>query len=121
MKFQAGQSGNPSGLPRGQSKGGRPKGSVGGRMQALVLLDKILGKRKSQRSLTTALETELKKNPLGFFKTIIMPLLPKESKLAVTNDGIVEWKTLVEAFPKPGLVVQALPKPEVPAPPATEE
>ena len=45
MKFQAGESGNPSGLPRGQSKGGRPKGSVGGRMQALLLLDKILGKK----------------------------------------------------------------------------
>ena len=83
MKYQAGQSGNP---------GGRPKGSYGGRMQALQLLDKILGKRKSQRGLTEALEEELSKHPLSFFKTIVMPLLPKESKLAVETDGIVEWK-----------------------------
>ena len=102
MKYQAGQSGNV---------GGRPKGSYGGRIQALQLLDKILGKRTSQRGLTAALEAELKKNPLGFFKTIVMPLLPKESKLSVENDGIVEWKSLVEAFPKPGVV----------APPSSEE
>jgi len=70
-------------------------------MQALMLLDKILEKRKSQRGLTEALEKELREDPLGFFKTIVMPLLPKESKLAVENDGIVEWKSLIEAFPKP--------------------
>jgi len=96
MQFQSGKSGNPAGRPRG-----RPKGSVGGRMQALMLLDKILGKRKSQRELTEALEKELCENPLGFFKNIVMPLLPKESKIQLDNDGIVEWKTLVEAFPKP--------------------
>ena len=110
MKFQTGVSGNPSGLPRGQSKGGRPRGSVGGRMQALMLLDKILGKRKSQRGLTEALEKELERDALAFFKTIVMPLLPKESKLAVENDGILEWKSLVEAFPKPE--VRALPSNE---------
>jgi len=92
MKFESGKSGNP---------GGRPKGSVGGRMQALLLLDKILGKKKSQKALTKALEDELKDNPVGFFKTIVMPLLPKEAKLSIDNDGIVEWKSLVEAFPMP--------------------
>jgi len=56
---------------------------------------------KYQRSLAKALEEELKKNPLGFFKTIVMPLLPKETKLSVENDGIVEWKSLIEAFPLP--------------------
>jgi len=104
MKYQAGQSGNPR---------GRPKGSCGGRMQALQLLDKILGKRKSQRGLTEALEAELKRDPLGFFKSIIMPLLPKESKLSVENDGIVEWKTLVEAFPKPGVAAPPSSDPDI--------
>ena len=97
MQFQPGETGNRAGRPRG-----RPKGSIGGRMQALMLLDKVLGKRKSQRGLTEALEKALTENPLGFFKTIVMPLLPKESKLAVENDGIIiEWKSLIEAFPKP--------------------
>lgn len=96
MQFQTGETGNKAGRPRG-----RPKGSIGGRMQALMMLDKVLGKRKSQRGLAEALEKELHEDPLGFFKTIVMPLLPKESKLAVSDDRILEWRSLVEAFPKP--------------------
>ena len=93
MKFESGHSGNP---------GGRPKGSYGGRIQALAGLDKLLARKKNQQALILALEKELQANPIRFFKTVIMPLLPKESKLSVDRDGIVEWKTLVEAFPKPG-------------------
>jgi hypothetical protein len=93
MKYQAGQSGN---------LGGRPKGSVGGRVLALSSLDKLLAKRKNQRALIAALEKDMQRDPVRFFKTVIMPLLPKESKLSIDHDGIVEWKSLVEAFPKPG-------------------
>ena len=99
MQFKKGKSGNPSGGAK--AKGGLLKGSVGGRMLALQLLDGILGRRVSKRTLNAALAKELKEHPLAFFKTIVMPLLPKESKLAVETDGIVEWKSLVEAFPKP--------------------
>jgi len=93
MKYQAGQSGNV---------GGRPKGSVGGRTLALASLDKMLTRRKNQRALILALEKELQGNPVRFFRTVIMPLLPREAKLSVDQDGIVEWKTLLEAFPKEG-------------------
>ena len=91
MKYQAGQSGN---------MGGRPKGSVGGRTLALASLDKMLTRRKNQRALILALEKELQGNPVRFFRTVIMPLLPREAKLSVDQDGIVEWKTLLEAFPR---------------------
>jgi len=110
MKFEAGKSGNPSGKPK--RKVGRPPGSVSGRAQALKLLDGFLTKSTSKRAINAALAEELKARPIEFFKTIIMPLLPKESKVSVANDGIVEWKSLVEAFPKP--VVSA-------APPAEEQ
>ena len=90
MKFEAGQSGNP---------GGRPKGSHGGRIQALAGLDRLLARKKNQKALVRALEGELQKDPVRFFKTVIMPLLPKESKVALESSGIVEWKSLVEAFP----------------------
>jgi len=93
MKFQAGQSGN---------LGGRPKGSFGGRMLALASLDKLLARKKNQKALILALEKELQANPIRFFRTVIMPLLPKESKLSFDQDGIVEWKTLLEAFPREG-------------------
>ncbi len=93
MKYQVGQSGN---------LGGRPKGSVGGRVLALTSLDKLLARRKNQRALIAALEKDMQRDPVRFFKTVIMPLLPKESKLSIDHDGIVEWKSLVETFPKPG-------------------
>jgi len=85
-QFQPGVSGNPK---------GRPKGSCGGRVQALAALDVMLGKRKNQRALTKALEDELQGNPVRFFKTIIMPLLPREAKLSVDNDGMVQWQSLL--------------------------
>ena len=86
MAFQPGKSGNPR---------GRKKGTCGGRVQALASLDCILAKSKNKAKLEKALEKELSDNPLRFFKTIVMPLLPKESKLSVDHDGIVEWKSLL--------------------------
>jgi hypothetical protein len=86
MRFEAGESGNPN---------GRPKGSYGGRIQALAGLDKLLARKKNQQALIAALEKDLQKDPVRFFKTVIMPLLPKESKLSFDHDGIVEWRSLL--------------------------
>ena len=86
MEFESGQSGNP---------GGRPKGSYGGRIQALAGLDKLLARKKNQKALIAALEADLQEDPVRFFKTVIMPLLPKESKLSFDHDGIVEWRSLL--------------------------
>ena len=88
MKYQAGQSGN---------QGGRPKGSYGGRIQALASLDKLLSRRKNQQALIKALEKDLQANPVRFFKTVIMPLLPRESKLSFDHDGVIQWQSLIGA------------------------
>lgn len=85
MQFQPGKSGNP---------GGRRKGSVGGRSLALAVLDGMLVKSRNRTALERALQKEFSENPLRFFKTIVMPLLPKEAKVAVENDGIVMWRNL---------------------------
>jgi len=69
-------------------------------MLALASLDKLLARKKNQKALILALEKEFHANPVRFFRTVIMPLLPKESKLSFDQDGIVEWKTLLEAFPR---------------------
>ena len=86
MQFQPGQSGNPT---------GRPKGSSGGRVQALAALDVMLAKKKNQRALVKALESELLGDPVRFFKTIIMPLLPREAKLSFDHDGAIRWQSLL--------------------------
>ena len=85
-QFQPGMSGNPD---------GRPKGTSGGRVQALAALDVMLAKRKNQRALVKALESEFLGNPVRFFKTIIMPLLPREAKLSVEHDGVIRWQSLL--------------------------
>jgi hypothetical protein len=85
-QFLPGESGNPN---------GRPKGSSGGRVQALAALDVMLAKRKNQRALVSALEDELQGDPVRFFKTIIMPLLPREAKLSVEHDGVIRWQSLL--------------------------
>ena len=88
MKYQAVNSGNPT---------GRPKGTYGGRIQALASLDKLLARKKNQRALILALEKDLHANPVRFFRTVIMPLLPRESRLSFDHDGVIQWQSLLGA------------------------
>ncbi len=89
MQFQPGWEGGP----------GRPKGSCGGRAKALQILDAMLSKDDIQEELGKALEVTFRKNPVRFFRQIIMPLLPRDTRLAVFNDpGPVQWKSLAETM-----------------------
>jgi hypothetical protein len=87
MQFQPGQSGNPK---------GRPKGSYGGRIQALAELDQLMGCNPNKKKLRKAMQESFDKDPMGFFKTVIMPLLPKESKVKLDEeDGVIRWQSLL--------------------------
>jgi hypothetical protein len=90
----------------GQNKMGR-KGAFGGRMQALLVLDKMLARRKTQTTLMRALDDEFKKNPVKFFRTIVMPLLPKEAKLTLDADGVMEWKSMLAPGGPAAVVITA--------------
>jgi len=59
----------------------------------LAELDRILARRSNKRLLSEVLQKEFRADPVKFFKTVIMPLLPRESKLAMDHDGIIEWKS----------------------------
>ena len=61
----------------------------------MLVLDKMLARRKTQATLMRALDDEFKANPVGFFKTIVMPLLPREAKLTLDRNGVMEWKSMV--------------------------
>ena len=86
MTFIPGKSGNPI---------GRPKGSVGGRMMALNALDKMLAKKQNKAHLQRELEKKLTADPVGFFRTIVMPLLPREAQVSLENRGVIEWRPLL--------------------------
>ena len=94
-KWQPGQSGNPAGGKPGHHNGRPP----GGRSNALRILDTLLVQKKSEKKIRKALADEIDTNALGFFKTVIMPLLPRESKIEVDATGIVQWTRLSTTVP----------------------
>ncbi len=84
--FKPGQSGNPK---------GRAKGSYGGRIQALAVLDRMMADKKRQQALMRSFVKEFDEGPSKFFKNVIAPLLPKEARMQVEHDGIVMWRNLL--------------------------
>ena len=66
---------------------------------ALSSLDTLLAKKKNQKALMAALEQDLLEDPVRFFKTVIMPLLPREAKLSFDHDGVIQWKSLLGGEP----------------------
>lgn len=60
-----------------------------GRNVALKVLDFMLNKRINRKRLLKGLQEKLKEDPLGFFKEIVMPLLPREKTVgAEVNIGL---------------------------------
>ena len=76
--WKPGQSGNPSGRPKGQT----------GRGIALAVLDQMLKTTPNQRLLKIRLERSFREDPVKFFKTIVMPLLPKEQLVVVDSQDL---------------------------------
>jgi hypothetical protein len=68
---------------------------LGGRSLALATLDKMLARSCNQAALQRALEKNFRTDPVKFFRTMIMPLMPKETKLNLEHDGVLEWKSLL--------------------------
>jgi hypothetical protein len=77
----------------------RSKSSRVGRIQVLAMLDRLVAEKKSQASLKAALAEELHTNPLRFFRTVIMPLLPRDASLSIDRGGVVQWQSLLGSTP----------------------
>jgi len=72
----------------------RPKGTLGGRALALKTLDRIMAKEKNQENLANALQEHFDADPIRFFKSIIMPLLPQDVKVRLSEEGGFSWLSL---------------------------
>ena len=80
---------------------GRPTGSVSGRREALRVLDEMLGDQTNKDTLQAALQAEFTKDPVRFFRAIVMPLLPAETKLSIAQEGgVVKWQSLLDTMPQ---------------------
>jgi len=90
MTFQPGQSGNPL---------GRPKGTKSGRVHALGELDAMLSDDSALETLREGFQKALERDPVWFFRRIIIPLLPKEASLQIENAGAIQWVSLSTTIP----------------------
>lgn len=63
-----------------------------GRKAALSCLDAMMGEESNIQILGEALQKEFEKDPVKFFKEMIMPLCPKQMLLPDTNDNDAETK-----------------------------
>ena len=79
----------------------RPKGSLGGRAQALIILDSVMGDEKNKATLRAAMQAEFDKGPMRFFRTVIMPLLPRDVIVKLGEEGVIKWTSLLDTFPMP--------------------
>ena len=75
---------------------GRPKGTPAGRTRALLALDAMLAEEATLETLSAAFKAELNKNPVRFFRRIVMPLLPKTSLALTESSQGVQWTSLVK-------------------------
>lgn len=67
------------------------RGSKSGRTRALALLDRLAAGKTSQRAIMAALEARFREDPVRFFRTVVMPLLPRDATLSAAGDDVVEW------------------------------
>ena len=78
---------------------GRPKGSPAGRTRALLVLDEMLGEVDNRETLRAAMQAAFDKNPLKFFRQVVIPLLPKTALAATDTGHGMKWTSLLTVFP----------------------
>jgi len=75
---------------------GRPKGAVGGRAQAIALIDSIISENGDE--LRAALEKEFHKSPVKFWQRFGFPLVPQALVAKVeTSPTTHRWQSLLDA------------------------
>jgi hypothetical protein len=77
---------------------GKQAGTKCGRARALAALDSMMSDEANLATLEKALLDSFNKNPVKFFTGIIMPLLPRDSRLEVTGPVEIKWKSLKETI-----------------------
>ena len=83
--WKPGQSGSPKGPARGTKHGGR--------MNALRTLDKLLNRSGNMEKLERSLQRRFNRDPVAFFESFVMPLLPKQAMGVLESGGrVIEWR-----------------------------
>ena len=70
-----------------------------GRSQVFAMLDRLLADAKCQQAIKAALAAECQEYPLRFFRTVVMPLLPRDVKLSEERGLAFQWRSLLSKPP----------------------
>ena len=68
-------------------------------MQALGVLDDLLKDEGTLSTLREGLLKALERDPVWFFRRIIMPLLPKDATVQLDKTGAIQWVRLSTTVP----------------------
>lgn len=60
-----------------------PMAKVSSRTRAIMLLEEVIGRPENMLALDKALQAEFEAGPTRFFRTYVMPFIPKHTKLDV--------------------------------------
>ena len=71
-------------------------------MQALGELDGLLKESGTLETLRGGLQKALERDPVWFFRRIIMPLLPKDATVQLDKTGAIQWVRLSTTIPTEG-------------------
>jgi len=61
-------------------------------MRALAELDRLMARSRSGKSLSAALEAQFKADPVHFFRTIVIPLMPRKARCSVAFARLAWWR-----------------------------
>ena len=75
---------------------GAKPGMRHGRGAALALLDEILGETDVKVKMKAALRAYILQRPVAAFKSLVMPLLPKDVRVDVASQRVVVWRSFME-------------------------
>ena len=67
-----------------------------GRGAALALLEDILGEIEVKAKRKAALRADILQRPVAAFKTLVMPLLPKDVRVDVSSQRVVVWRSFMD-------------------------
>ena len=98
---------------------GAKAGMRHGRGAAMALLDDILGEDDVKERMRAALRNYIMQRPVAAFKTLVMPLLPKDVRVDLGSQRVVVWRSFMDDVglkPVEGAEVQPsrLPEPKEP-------
>ena len=58
----------------------------------MAALDQLMERSRSEKAFRAALEAQFKADPVGFFKTMVIPLMPRKARRPIVLTWLAWWR-----------------------------